>query len=174
MNLSLKKIKTRYSGYPYGNNILCQFYVGLCGDPISDASGQNEPLPRTRRVHVILDIFVGDEEHPDLELEKLFPKGELRRLQRDEICRHQLQLAISFVLIWKSKKKTLKLIWVVFLYWKYVLRVYRCSSTLKMVLGWVTMTSPQISNWLWPHSGSIRPEKARAALVLTWIKRTCR
>jgi hypothetical protein len=51
---------------------------------------------------VILNVLVGNEKHPDLKLEKLFPETHHDGLEWDEICRHKFQLSIFLVLIYRK------------------------------------------------------------------------
>lgn len=77
--------------------------VGIGGDPISDAARQQQPIPRTGRVHVVLHVLVGDEQHADLQFHELLEERVLRRLQRDEFRVVQFQLAVLLLLAWKRK-----------------------------------------------------------------------
>ena len=81
------------------SNGLASSYIGFRVDPVSDASRQGEPLPWTRRVDMILNIFVTDEDHSDLQLEELFQESHFDRFQWNEVAVQQLQLAAGFLLI---------------------------------------------------------------------------
>ena len=74
-------------------------YVGGGRNPVGDASRQQKPVPRTRRVHVVLDIFVRYEEHSHLQFEELFPERQLRRLQRDKVGVDQFNVTVLLVLV---------------------------------------------------------------------------
>ena len=73
--------------------------VGLLGDEVRDPAGQERPFRGLRSVVVILDVLLVGDQHLDLELEELFPEGQIGRFLGNHLLVEQFAFQSLLVLV---------------------------------------------------------------------------
>ena len=73
--------------------------VGVLGDVVRDAAGEEGPLRRVAGEVVVLDVLLVGDQHLELQLRELVPEGELGLGLGDQLVGHHLLLDGGLVLV---------------------------------------------------------------------------